>query len=83
MSRRSGVRSSRPPDVVKLLNGVTDRLDWLWNHSRCGSDIEQAMLTKMLDVGIEAVEHGELAALRGPHDPPRFCWPDGEEEPAA
>ena len=62
-------------DLPAILNAVTDRLGELDRLGR-GQDVEAVILHSLLHIGIVAVERGVLAEIRGPHDPPRFGWPD-------
>jgi hypothetical protein len=64
-----------PPSAVAILNHATDRLNWLSEHGKARS-AEAAILSRIVDVGADAVEEGILTELRGYHDPPRFAWPD-------
>ena len=71
----AGSPSPSARDLPAILNAVTDRLAEL-DRLRRGHDVEAVLLNRLLDVGIEAVERGVLAEVRGAHDPPRFAWPD-------
>lgn len=71
----AGSASPLARDLPAILNAVTDRRAELDRLGR-GHDAEAVLLDRLLDLGIEAVERGVLAEVRGPHDPPRFAWPD-------